>query len=142
VRGRLESEIKSIGFRFPPGVWWILALWSGSELLGALTLDHGRAQRHLNAHERTLLNFFARQVAVTLERASLYGKEKRTSDENTTISQIGRQVSTRAATQNLSKLLEQVRAQISGQFDVSNFSIFLYDEPTNTLRGCLRTPRE
>ena len=133
VRGKLEKEIKSISFQFPSGGWWILALWSGSELLGALTLDYGKTHRRLNMHERTLLNFFARQVAVTLERASLYGKEKRTSDENTSISQIGRQVSTRAATQNLTKLLEQVREQINGQFDVSNFSIFLYDEQANTL---------
>lgn len=133
VRGRLQNEIKSIGFQFPSGGLWILALWSGTELLGALTLDFGKTYRHLNMHERALLNFFARQVAVTLERASLYGKEKRTSEENTSISQIGRQVSTRAATQNLTKLLEQVRDQISKQFDVSNFSVFLYDEQTNTL---------
>lgn len=134
IRGRLEKEIKSIGFKFPSGGWWILALWSGTELLGALTLDFGDTHHHLNTHERTLLNFFARQVAITLERASLYGKEKRTSEENTSISQIGRQVSTGAATQNLAKLLEQIREQISSQFDVSNFSIFLYDEQTNTLK--------
>jgi GAF domain-containing protein/ActR/RegA family two-component response regulator len=133
LRGRLEKEIKSIGFQFPSGGWWILVLWSGTELLGALTLDFGNTRRHLNLHERTLLNFFARQVAVTLERASIYGREKRTSEQNTSISQIGRQVSTRAATQNLTKLLEQIREQVSRQFDVSNFSIFLYDEPTNTI---------
>ena len=73
-------------------------------------------------------------MAVILERANLYGKEKRTSEENKSISQIGRQVSTGAATQNLTKLLEQIREQISSKFDVSNFSIFLYDEQTNTLK--------
>ena len=133
VHGRLKREIKSIDFQFPSGGWWILPLWSGTELLGALTLDFGNAQHQLNTHERTLLNFFARQATVIIERASLYSKEKRTSEENTSISQIGRQVSTRAATQNLTKLLEQIREQISRQFDVSNFSIFLYDEQSNTL---------
>jgi hypothetical protein len=81
-------------------------------------------------HERALLNF-VRQVAVTLERASLYGKENahRRKYKHQPTGGGG----TRAATQNLTKLLEQIRSQISGQFDVSNFSIFLYNEQTNTL---------
>lgn len=134
VRGRLEKEIKSIGFQFPSAGWWILALWSGSELLGALTLDFGNTRRYLSAHEHTLLDFFARQVAVALERANLHDKEKRSSEETAVISQIGRQVSTGAATKNLTKLLEHIRELISRKFDASNFSIFLYDEQTNTIK--------
>jgi GAF domain-containing protein/ActR/RegA family two-component response regulator len=77
----LKDELESIGFQFPAGGWWILPLWGGQELLGALTLDFGETQRHLSMHERTLLDFFSRQVSVTLEHAGLYSREKRTSEE-------------------------------------------------------------
>ena len=132
-RGRLEKEIKSIGFQFPTAGWWMLALWSGTELLGALSLDFRNTSHYLSAHERTLLNFFARQVAVALERANLHDKEKRSSEETAVISQIGRQVSTGVATKNLTKLIEFIGEQIRRRFDSPNFSIFLYDEQTNNL---------
>ena len=131
--GRLEKEIKSIGLQFPSAGWWILALWSGTELLGALTLDFKNTSRYLSAHESTLLNFFARQVAVALERANLHDKEKRTAEETAVISQIGRQVSTGVATKDLTKLIEFIGEQISRKFNTPNFSIFLYDEQTNSL---------
>jgi len=134
VRGRLEKEIKSIGFQTPAAGWWILALWSGTELLGSLTLDFWNTRRYLSTHERNLLDFFARQVAVALERANLHDKEKRSSEETAVISEIGRQVSTGAATKNLTKLLEHIRQQISRKFDTENLSIFLYNEQTNSIK--------
>jgi GAF domain-containing protein/DNA-binding NarL/FixJ family response regulator len=134
IRGRLEREIKSIGFQFPLAGWWILALWSGTELLGALTLDFWNRCRNLNSHERTLLDFLARQVAVALERANLHDKEKRSSEEAAIISEIGRQVNTGVATKNLTKLLERIREQVNWKFNASNFSIFLYNEQTNTIK--------
>jgi GAF domain-containing protein len=81
VNIELKHELKSIGFQFPAGGWWILPLWGGQELLGALTLDFGETLRHLSMHERTLLDFFSRQVSVALEHAGLYSREKHTSEE-------------------------------------------------------------
>jgi signal transduction histidine kinase/ActR/RegA family two-component response regulator len=79
--GDVMEEMKSIGYPYPSGGLWILPLWSGQELLGALTLDFGKARSYLGKHQHALLNFFARQVAVTLEHSGLYNKEKRTSGE-------------------------------------------------------------
>ncbi len=130
---RLTSELGSIGLSFPEGGLWVLPLWSGTELLGALILDFFKTQRLLGVQERSLLNFFARQVAVTLEHAELYDAEKRAVQEAEMFSHIGRQTGTRAATQNLKNLLEQIRVEVGKQFDVSEFSIFIYKDPENTI---------
>ncbi|MBI5823482.1 MAG: GAF domain-containing protein [Chloroflexi bacterium] len=133
VGKKLRSELAVIDFPFPASGLWLLPLWSGTELLGALTLDFWQTQRLLGAQERSLLNFFARQVAVTLEHAELYDAEKRSTQEAAMFSHIGRQVGTRAATKNLTNLLEQIRVEVGKLFDVSDFSIFLHDEQENTL---------
>ncbi len=130
---KLRADLEAIDFPFPVSGLWILPLWSGTDLLGALTLDFWETQRLFGSHERSLLNFFARQVSVTLEHAELYDAEKRASQEAAMFGQIGRQVGTRAATQNLTNLLEQIRVEVGRQFDASNFSIFLHDEQENTL---------
>jgi len=130
---KIRMEMNTVGFPFPSSGLWVLPLWGGTELLGALVLDFWKIPRRLSTHEYSLLNFFARQVSVVLEHAGLYIKEKRTAAETAIISKIGKQVSTRAATQNLPNLLEHIRELVGEQFDVSNFSIFLCDEQTNTL---------
>ena len=130
---KLNLEFASIGFTFPISGLWVLPLWSGTELLGALILDTHDVIRPLGAQERSLLNFFAQQVAVTLEHAELYDAEKRAVREAEMFSHIGRQTGTRAATQNLTKLLEQIRMEVGKQFDVSDFSIFIYKEQENTI---------
>jgi len=76
-----KGEFESIGYNYPAGGLWILPLWSGQELLGALTLDFEKRRGYLSAHQYTLLNFFARQISVTLEHSGLYNREKRTSEE-------------------------------------------------------------
>lgn len=78
---QLRREVESLGIQLPRNGWWILPLWVGNELLGFLTLDFGDTYGHLGEHERSLLDFFARQVSVTLEHAGVYNKEKKTSDE-------------------------------------------------------------
>ena len=133
VNKKLNLELASIGFSFPASGLWVLPLWSGTELLGALTLDFWQTPRFLGAQERSLLDFFTRQVAVTLEHAELYDAEKRALQEAEMFSHIGRQTGTRAATQNLTKLLEQIRVEVGKQFDVSNFSIFIHKEEENTI---------
>lgn len=77
------NEIESIGFNFPLAGCWVLPLRSGEDLLGCLLLDFWMKQIYLEAHERTLLDFFTKQVSVALEHAGLYGRERHTSNEMT-----------------------------------------------------------
>jgi hypothetical protein len=74
---KIISEIASVGFLLPVNGWWMLPLWSGTELLGILMLDFGQTCVYLSTHERTLLDFFSRQVAITLEHARMYSWRKR-----------------------------------------------------------------
>jgi GAF domain-containing protein len=97
-------------------------------------LDHGQREKALSKHEYSLLNLFARQIAIVLENASLISREKWTVQETVTISQIGRQVTGRAAEEtNLSDLLDEVHEQISFLMDASNFSVVLVEPETGRL---------
>lgn len=133
VGKKLKSGLAALGITFPPSGLWVLPLWSGAEMLGALMLDFWDEQKTFGSHERSLLDFFARQVSITLEHADLYDAEKRASQEALMMSRIGREVGTNAATQNLKNLLEQIRLEVGKQFDNSNISIFLHNEQDNTL---------
>lgn len=120
-------------FTPPIAAWVVLPLWSRDELLGCLTLDYGPLERGPRPFEIDLLNFFARQVSVVLENSSLHGNAERTLKETEIIGEIGRQVSAKAATQDLTQLLEKVREHLGQLVDVSNFAIFLYDEEQNEI---------
>jgi GAF domain-containing protein len=101
-------------------------------------LDHGQREKALSKHEYSLLNLFARQVAIVLENASLISREMRTVQETSTISQIGRQVTGRAAEETkLPDLLDEVHEQISYLIDVSNFSVVLVDPESGKLNFSL-----
>ncbi|GEM_PF-1662928 len=125
------------GFAAPAGEWAILPLWSGEGFLGCLMLDFGDLERRFKSFELNLVNFFARQAAVVLENSSLYNREQRTLQETEIIGEIGRQVSTKAATQDLPQLLQKIREHLGKLLDVSNFAIFLFDEDKNELNFSL-----
>jgi GAF domain-containing protein len=125
------------GFIPPLAAWIVLPLWSRDTLLGCLTLDYGPLERNPKPFELDLLNFFARQVSVVLENSSLHGSADRTLKETEIIGEIGRQISTKAATQDLTQLLENVRGQLGKLLDVSNFAIFLFDEQKDELNFAL-----
>lgn len=78
---QLRNELESVGLQLPVSGWWLLPLWGGQELLGTLLLDFGDTLTYLTTHERTLLDFFARQASVTLEHAGFYIRQKRTTEE-------------------------------------------------------------
>lgn len=120
-------------FPFPHGDWCILPLWSGENLLGALLLDYGQIHRNLGEHERTQLNFFARQVSVVLEHASMVGRIQLSEKDANLISNIGRYITSMAATDNLSPLLREVREQVTRHIPASNFAVILTDEATGNL---------
>ncbi len=129
----IRTQVEGMGYPIPKGEWAVLPLWNGQTLRGALTLDFWQNDRGLSKHEISLLNFFARQVAVVLQHASVNSREKKVKEETEIISKIGRQVSTRAATENLSLLLEQIRDEMGQLVDVSNLAIFLYKEDLKEL---------
>ncbi|HKZ00038.1 MAG TPA: GAF domain-containing protein [Rhabdochlamydiaceae bacterium] len=127
----VQKQAEAMGYRWPKGEIAFLPLWGSNRVLGELMLDHGQREKALSKHEFSLLNLFARQVAIVLENASLISREKRTVQETSTISQIGRQVTGRAAEEtNLPDLLDEVHEQISYLMDVSNFSVVLVDPET------------
>jgi GAF domain-containing protein/CheY-like chemotaxis protein len=125
---KVQQQAKAMGYKWPKREIAFLPLWGSNRLLGELMLDHGQGEKALSKHELSLLNFFARQVAIVLENASLISREQRSVQETTIINQIGRQVTDRAAEEtNLSELLDEVRKQVSDLMDVSNFSVVLLD---------------
>jgi GAF domain-containing protein len=130
----VQQQAEGIGYRWPRGEIVFLPLWGSNRLLGELMLDHGQREKALSKHEYSLLNLFARQIAIVLENASLISREKWTVQETVTISQIGRHVTGRAAEEtNLSELLDEVHEQISFLIEASNFSVILVEPETGRL---------
>jgi len=130
----VQQQAEAMGYRWPKGEIAFLPLWGSNRVLGELILDHGQGEKALSKHEFSLLNLFARQVAIVLENASLISREKRIVQETTTISQIGRQVTGRAAEEaNLSDLLDEVHERISYLMNVSNFSVVLVNPENGKL---------
>jgi len=130
---KIQKQAENYGYDWPTGETIILPLWSGTRLLGALMLDHGKQQRSLSDHERILLDLFARQVSLALENARLYDWEKRSHEETEIIKSIGQHVTNKAAEDDLDNLLEEVRKQIGKLMDTSNFAFVLIDEETNQI---------
>ena len=130
----VQKQASKMNYQWPRGEIAFLPLWGSNRHLGELMLDHGRRERVLSKHELSLLNFFARQVAIVLENASLISREQRSVQETTIINQIGRQVTDRAAEEtNLPELLDEVRTQIGFLMDVSNFVVILFDPESDDL---------
>ena len=131
---KIQEQAKAFGYQWPASEVAFLPLWGSSGLLGALLLDYGQQQTTLNEHERSLVNFFARHVAIVLENAGAISRERRSVQELATISHIGREVMAKAAEEtNLSELLEEVRRQMALLIDLSNFAFFLLDPESNKL---------
>jgi GAF domain-containing protein/anti-sigma regulatory factor (Ser/Thr protein kinase) len=123
---RLKKQAKTMGYQWPKGEIAFLPLWGSNRLLGELMLDHDQNENAFNKQELSWLNFFARKAAFLLENASLITREKRSVQEMTTINQVGRLVTDRAAEEtDLSTLLDEVYKRVGLLMDVSNFSIVL-----------------
>ncbi|MBN2116168.1 MAG: GAF domain-containing protein [Anaerolineales bacterium] len=127
------NTANSDGYQLPLLEATLLPIGRADTLAGFLLLDYGEHKRTVSEHERSLLNLFARQVSVVLNQASLHGREQRLLQESATIQNIGRQITTKAASANLIDLLEEIRRQIGKLMDVSNCSVFLKNEENNEL---------
>lgn len=121
------------GYRLPLLEATLLPIRRADSLVGYLLLDYDQLRRTVSEHERSLLNLFTRQISVILNQASLHGREQWLLQESSIIQNIGRQITTKAASVNLIDLLEEIRKQIGKLLDVSNFSVFLKNEENNEL---------
>ncbi len=115
-------------YRWPAGEMAVLPLWGGNTLLGALMLDYGQREKVISGHERSLLNFFARQATIVLQNISLLTRKKRYAQDNAVVSHIGRQVMAKAIEEtDLSELLDEVYGQIDLLMEAPHFVFFLRD---------------
>jgi GAF domain-containing protein len=126
--GYLWQHFADQGFDSPVGEWAHMPLWAGERCLGMLTLDNASREQPLRRDQRRFLSLFGRQVAAALERARLFESEQRRSKEQAVLNQIGQRVTSRAALDDLDKLLYEVRTQIGTLMDVRNFKVVLLDE--------------
>lgn len=127
---QVRRQLEAFGYQLPAQKAIILPLWHGVTLAGALVLDYGQRHKALTEHERSLLNLFAGQAAVAMDRASIYNREQRLLQESAITRNIGRQITMKAALVNLVELLEEVRQQIGKLMDVSNFAVILLNQDT------------
>ena len=90
--GEVREQAEALGYQWPAGELAILPLWGSNRLLGALMLDHEQREKAIGEHERVLINLFSRQVAIVLENASSISRERRSVQEMSVISHIGRPI--------------------------------------------------
>jgi CheY-like chemotaxis protein len=77
----IQEQAAAFGYQWPAGEVVCLPLWGNDNILGALMLDHGQQRITLSEHERSLMNLFARQVAIVLENAGSISRERRSVQE-------------------------------------------------------------
>lgn len=130
---RSDAMTDAFGYHLPRLEVIILPMRQGQDLKGLLLLDFDQVKRTVGEKERSLINLFARQVSVVLNRASLHGREQRLLQESSIIQGIGRQITTKAASADLIELLEEIRNQIGQLMDVSNFSVFLVNDANSQI---------
>ncbi len=125
------------GVPVPQGDWFKIPLVSGGRPIGALTLDNSDEERSFSQQQRNqltqVLDLFGTQAAAAIERARLHERAKGQAEEATTLSDIGRQVTTQAATGDLETLLDEVRRQVGRLMDATNFMVVLSDRETGVL---------
>ncbi len=125
------------GMPLPQGHWFKVPLLSDNYAIGTLTLDNG-AEGHIFSPEICVqyiqaLGVFGAQAASALERARLHEQAKVAAEEASLLSEISRQVTAVAARGDLNKLLDEVRRQVGGLMDATNFMVVLKDLETGDL---------
>lgn len=124
--GLMEIEFGTDRYPPPQGEWVLVPIWAGDRFFGMLMLDNAEQGMQLSQFQKLGLGLLASMVSASLGRARLFGLEKRRREEIELINQIGRQITLH--TNNLKKLLMEIRIQIGQMMDVSNFIIALVDE--------------
>ncbi len=131
---KIRDEAPMVSYGWPVGEIAVLPLWGSNRLLGALMLDYGQRERIIGEHERSLLNFFARQAALVLQNVSLLQSEKRQAQANALLGQVGRQMMVKAIEEaDLSELLDEVHGQISLFMEAPDFTFFVLDEESGRM---------
>ncbi|MBE2234261.1 MAG: GAF domain-containing protein [Anaerolinea sp.] len=121
----------------PKGHWFKIPLLSGGRRVGALTVDNGDEARVFGAaviaQLTQVLGLFGAQAAAALERARLHQQAQQTAQEASILSAISRQVTAAAAHGELDELLDELRRQVDGLMDATNFIVVLKDLETDDL---------
>jgi len=101
------------------------------EPIGVLDLANTTRTAAFTEADLHLLATFANQAAVAIENARLFDESQRRVAELSTLTQIGRAISTAL---DLDELLELIYQQTSRVMDTTNFFIALYDQETDTVQ--------
>ncbi len=131
--GNLSATLQAHGCQPPVSEATLLPLFSADRLLGVLMLDYGPVNKFLGEHERSWLDFYAKQVSLALEHAALYSKEKKTNREQIAANRTGQELTAGATDKTLGEILEDVRGKLSAYFDTENFMAILVDEESQEL---------
>ncbi len=134
----VSASMQTNGYQPPASEVTFLPLFSADRLSGILMLDYGPVHKFLNEHERLWLDFYAKQVSLTLEHAALYTKEKKNSREQAAANRIGQEITAGATDRTLDEILEDIRGKIGIYFDTDNFMAILIDEDNQELHLHLR----
>jgi GAF domain-containing protein/ActR/RegA family two-component response regulator len=124
--GLMELEFGVERYRPPRGEWVLIPIYAEEKISGFLVLDNAEREMQVSKFYKFELDLFARMISAILGRARLFGLEKHRRQEIELINRIGRQVTQH--TNDLKKLLTEIRIQIGQYLEVSNFIIALVDK--------------
>ncbi|MFB0515404.1 MAG: PAS domain S-box protein [Candidatus Neomarinimicrobiota bacterium] len=124
---RILSAMKKEGLS--PTATVPVLLQAKEEILGLMTVA-SRVPRQFSEAEFKLLTSIGRQIAVAIENARLYEKEKRKANQLALISEVGKKA---VSILNLDKLLQEATRSIQEKFNYYNVSLCLLNEDHNEL---------
>ena len=125
-QSKLDQEFGGQGFKVAVGQRIKIPLLNGARWLGVLTLDNAEQTQTYTEEQRELLRLLGNQATSALARAQ-------NQEEDKTLSDIGRMVTTKAAQGSLDELLREVYQQVARLMDVSNFMVVLTDPDPSLL---------
>lgn len=130
--GYLDRVRRTQGFEPPRGELMYVPLWAGDRCWGILTLDNLVQRLTIHPDQEYLLELFGHHATAALERADLYERAMRKSQELEVLDKIGKRVIARAALDTRT-LLREVLNQINTLMAVDACTLCLLDEETGKL---------
>jgi two-component system NtrC family sensor kinase len=105
----------------------LVPLATREEVIGLMALDYTQSGKRFSAHRVELATTIGSQVAMAVENARLYARQRRRALQLTVINQVGRRAT---SSLDLETLLQETAAAIKEGFDYQFVSIMLTDEET------------
>lgn len=129
--GVMEKTYGLDGFQPPVGEWACLPLIVNGRFSGALSLDSAERERALSEDQRKVLQLFGRQVSAILEWARSFNQLIHNWEEIRFINHLGKQITVHI--DDLDRLLEEIRSQLSRHFSRDSFYIALLSDEDHKL---------